>query len=216
MVWGGSQAEDTGQSNAQTLEYLINFRINKMIDAKEQKDWWKYFVNFEFLYQRLLPYMETEDRMCHECEWRYLAYLEKKIRNDTTINDTTRETKILELKREFAEGHMAYLYLLFPKAGLATIKESGEIDFTKMRWDALRSFIQDGGGTPSGLEYALDRQKRMDEKDEQRLNGVSVRDGIQVRPERGGGKADSGSDKADVPGGSLLKAEGTGPARKDS
>lgn len=166
---GGGEDGDASQSTYQNLEFLINYRINRMLDAEEKEDWWKYFVNFKFLFQRLLIFMEDRDRMNAECEWRLLFYNIKLLRKDTTLNDTTRREKTLKLQKEFADSHMAGVYLLFPKAGLAKIKEDGEIDFSKMSWEALSMFVRSTTGTPNATKRSVDKDQRIEAKHERRI-----------------------------------------------
>ena len=138
----------TGANNIDTqmlkLEFFINYRLNRMVTFEEDKDWWRYFVNFKAVYNRLLPHMDPEERMEQECEWRLLYFNLKKIEDNTELNKSAREEKKLEMYRDFTMAHLGFLFLVFPKAGLSITTDDGEIDFNKVSFETLKQIVRTG------------------------------------------------------------------------
>jgi len=209
--------EDQGQNGPLNLEFLINYRISRMLDAEEKRDWWRYFVNFKFIFLRLLMYVEPNERMISECEWRMLEYNISRIREDAALNDQAKKDKVLNLQRDFANAHMAQVYLLFPKANLAVIKEDGEIDFDLMRWEAMKGFLTAGAGHKANLNAAMKRQRGLDDADRKRAENILVGNGGDADGgdrEREGGNAPEGEEpppKGSIPASARTGSEGTDP-----
>jgi hypothetical protein len=165
----------TGANNIDTqmlkLEFFINYRLNRMVTFKEDKDWWRYFVNFEAVYNRLLPHMDPDERMEQECEWRLLYYNLKKVEDDTGLNKSAKEEKKNEMYRDFTMAHLGFLFLVFPKAGLSITTDDGEIDFNKISFDTLKQIVRSGAGTPVSVERAIAAETKRDDKIAAELNG---------------------------------------------
>jgi hypothetical protein len=135
-----------------------------MVTFKEDKDWWRYFVNFEAVYNRLLPHMDPDERMEQECEWRLLYYNLKKVEDDTGLNKSAKEEKKNEMYRDFTMAHLGFLFLVFPKAGLSITTDDGEIDFNKLSFDSLKQIVRSGAGTPVSVERAAAAETKREDK----------------------------------------------------
>lgn len=148
------------------LEFLINQRFSKMVDAEEQKDWWKYFVNFKFIYLRLSPHMLPERRreIAGDFEMLEVAIMEIEKTNE---NEESKKRKVSLIRRDFVDKHVAFLFDSLPDAGLASIQSDAEVDFTVADFKALKTITRMSGGLPAVNKIVLGETK---EKQDEAMN----------------------------------------------
>lgn len=128
-----------------------------MNDAEAEKDYHKYFIYFKMVFQRMLPFMTTEERQACQRDWEKLRELEKEIDDSKHLADQTKAKMKLELRKTFADTHTAYIFLAFPRARLTIVRSDANIDFGKMEFRKLKRIVRATGvGAPSAIKEGVD------------------------------------------------------------
>jgi hypothetical protein len=167
MVYNQNQTQQVmGSDPSVNWEWLINNRIMKMNDAEAEEDWEKYYVYGKFVLQRLRPHMELSQRQAIESEFLLLQEYERKIREHPTNNETSKKNDIKLLRKGFIDAHAAYIFFTLPRAGLIQIEEEGEIDFSKMDFEVMKTLIKNRSGMKLSLEREDEKEIKTDKKEE--------------------------------------------------
>lgn len=130
---------DTPQGSL-TYDWLVLNTILQMRNAKAKGEWYKYWVNFKFAMQLLVPYMSVEVRKKIEEDYQELLKEIKKIEKKD-IAKASKDKEIEELKTEFAETHEYYILSALGRVGIIKVEEEGVLDFNTFDFNNLRKAI---------------------------------------------------------------------------
>jgi len=156
MGWNkqGGVNSETAPESWYNFEQLINQRFARMVTAEEEKDWWKYFVNFKFICFRLMPHMHPVVREGIAKDFSTMVDAINQIRK-TEANDLSKQTKVLTIQKDFVDTHQAYLFDTLPNAGLANIKADGDVDYDKLSFEQMKGVVRNQIGTKTAVDRAV-------------------------------------------------------------
>jgi hypothetical protein len=165
------KADVDNQTQRQDFEWLINNTLAKMRDAEAFRDWYKYFVYFKFVYYRLLCYIPPDERQAHESDWKKFYAARDKIEKENT-NETAKNKELDLLMKNFVETHDAVLFLTFPRAKLAFVKEDSVIDLDKTDLRTIQNVVRASStGAPTAITNAMEGQAAREEKQNGKTEG---------------------------------------------
>lgn len=144
-------ASETAPESWYNFEQLMNQRFSRMVNAEEDQDWWRYWVNFKFIYFRLMPHMHPDTRELIDGDYRLMLEAIEKIRKEEK-NDNSKKMKILHIQKDFVDTHQAYLFDTLPNAGLANIKADGDIDYDTTSFENIKRITRNQIGTKTAIE----------------------------------------------------------------
>lgn len=149
-------------------KWMLQYHMGKMIDAEGSKDWWRFWVEFKFVLERMLAYMEPETRRKIDEDRRELEKYVYAIQKQTGLDQKAKDNEIEKLRLNFIESHRAYTGLYLAKTGLIQVEEVGELNFEKHDFKLLSRIIR-AGAEPAEIERTADNY--LEQKKEAEANG---------------------------------------------
>jgi len=121
----------------------------KMRDAKARRDWWEYWVHFEFAIQLVLSYLEPRAAADVQKDFDAMdAKIQSLMKSD--LNESTKEILINKLRAEFSDRHRYYVLKALNKIGIVKVAEEGVVDFDSTEIDTLTKIIRQPHQSPTG------------------------------------------------------------------
>lgn len=141
---------------------MLDHHIMLMVQAKANRDNWKYWVYFEFVLNRLLPYVEPSSRQILESDLQTFKALEREINDDLKMPEPTKEKRIEKLRLNFIDTHTLYIALNLPKTGIISVVEDTYVDFQKQDYETLKRAIRAGSAFPTSMKVAVAAEEKRD------------------------------------------------------
>lgn len=136
-----------------TYNFLVLDTIRRMRDADAAGNFQQYVVYSEYAIQLLIPYLLTETKRKIEDDWIQVQTEIANIKaNDN--NEQSRNRRILELRRAFADTHKAVSMATLSRVGIVKVSEEGLVNFDKTDISKIAAIIR-SGGLPSGIEKVM-------------------------------------------------------------
>ena len=136
--------------------WMLDHHIMLMVTAEADKDWWRYWVYFKFVMDRLTPYMEVDVRKNLETERAAEMKREYEIESITTESAIAKENLLEKLRKAYIETHKGYITMNLPRAGIIQLEEEGAIDEDEKDYELLRTMMR--AGHVSAAKPAHDRR----------------------------------------------------------
>lgn len=146
--------EGIAHTEKQDFEWLINNRLMAMNEAEANRDWYRYFVYFRFVFYRILPFIRRKERRLLETDWQTFHKAKQKIELNENA-EGTRKKQVEELMRNFVETHQASVFYAFGRAKLISIKEEGIIDWTTIDLDTVQKIVRGRGDITTEMAKRL-------------------------------------------------------------
>jgi hypothetical protein len=174
--------------------WMLDHHIMLMVTAEADKDWWRYWVYFKFIMDRLTPYMEVDVRKNLERE-RALE-MDKEYEIGKTAEAQVAKDKLLEqLRNVYIEKHKGYITQNLPRAGIIQLEEEGAIDEDEKDYELLRTLMRAGGASSASLGATVaaherrlaEREAKAIEKSKADAEKIAAQgdDGKEVKPDEG-------------------------------
>lgn len=122
--------------------YLVVQTIMKMRDAKAKRDWWEYWVSFEFAMQLVLSYLEPVVSKEIQLDYSDMDKRIQAIRLNALMHESARQTNIDQMRTDFADRHRYYVLKALNKIGIVKVAEDGVVDFDSTELQTLAAVIR--------------------------------------------------------------------------
>lgn len=151
-----------------TFTYLVLDTIKKMEDTAAANKDEEYSVRTEFALQLLTSYFPFNLRKRIDENFTKLRNEIKSIKANKDLNQISKASQILELRKDFSDTHRGFVFAALSKVGITKISEEGVIDLSVRDIKELSTAIR-GGALIAAAEQITTIPKKEPEKVETKV-----------------------------------------------
>jgi hypothetical protein len=133
-------SSDPSTNPSSNADWLLRHYELCMATAEANKDIYKQWVYFNYFIGRLLVRMDTDTQKILDAELEKLHKMEFEI--DSTVENQDTQKRLKEdMWKNFMKSHKAYAYLTLARSGETTINETGNLDFSRLKYENIKQII---------------------------------------------------------------------------